>query len=191
MTIFSKTLQFRPVKAIRGQGCPFKPISNIRQSYERWASPPLRFYWHIRRDTSAWVYNEKADLRYVHINKFQKCGPDKEIFLMTMVVMSCDNVKSSGKKIIKTCYLLQENMDASPLRDELTSLANYLKELEPTFSASGFFDIDQQLLSRLFSTITSYNDLSNLSKYASVSAITSSLEPYFFPERHTFSPTVL
>ncbi|XP_018567270.1 gustatory receptor 68a-like [Anoplophora glabripennis] len=73
-----------------------------------------------------------------------------------VIVMSCDGVEQSGKQIGKICFLHQEPLDKSSLKEELVLFTKITKELAPTFSAAGFFTINQSVLPTLFSTVSTY-----------------------------------
>lgn len=74
-----------------------------------------------------------------------------------VIVMSCDAVEKSGRNFTTRCYLLQEGMKKSKTRDELVHLGKFSKQLNPVFSAAGFFTVNQLILSGLFSTATTYS----------------------------------
>lgn len=70
--------------------------------------------------------------------------------------MSCDGVEQSGKKIVKTCFMYHDVMEKPSVKDELVLFVKFVKELAPTFSAAGFFQINQSVISTLFSAVTTY-----------------------------------
>lgn len=70
--------------------------------------------------------------------------------------MSCDRVEKNTEKFVVKCHILQTPLKRSPLKTELFNLANYAKKLKPTFSAAGFFPVNQLILARIFSMITTY-----------------------------------
>ncbi|KAJ8947251.1 hypothetical protein NQ314_008650 [Rhamnusium bicolor] len=72
------------------------------------------------------------------------------------IVMSCDGVEESGKKIVKTCFLYQEVLEKPWLKQDLILFAKFTKQLAPKFSAAGFFQINQSVLSTLFSAVITY-----------------------------------
>ncbi|KAJ8976960.1 hypothetical protein NQ317_010157 [Molorchus minor] len=76
--------------------------------------------------------------------------------LAGFVVMSCDMVKKSGAKVTHTCYFLQKGMLTSPLKKELLYLGTFTKELNPKFSAAGYFEVKQSVLAALFSTVATH-----------------------------------
>ncbi|KAG5878405.1 hypothetical protein JTB14_029678 [Gonioctena quinquepunctata] len=70
--------------------------------------------------------------------------------------MACDSVEQSGKQIIKTCFILHESSENLLVRDQLMILATYAKQWKPTFTAGGFFDVNQSCISSIFSAIITY-----------------------------------
>lgn len=70
--------------------------------------------------------------------------------------MFCDGVERSGRNVVKTCFLHQELLEKPSCKDELMLFARIIKELAPTFSAAGFFPVNQGVLSTLFSAVTTY-----------------------------------
>ncbi|KAJ8954998.1 hypothetical protein NQ318_000430 [Aromia moschata] len=73
-----------------------------------------------------------------------------------VIVMSCDGVEKCGQQIVKTCFLYREVMEKPALKDDLVLFAKFVKQLSPKFSAAGFFQINQSLLSALFSAVMTY-----------------------------------
>ncbi|KAJ8976959.1 hypothetical protein NQ317_010156, partial [Molorchus minor] len=72
------------------------------------------------------------------------------------IVISCDGVEKSCKKISTTCYLLLEGVQASSLRSELLFLGRYTTELRPDFTAGDFYKVNRSILAALFSSVTTY-----------------------------------
>lgn len=74
-----------------------------------------------------------------------------------VIVMSSDAVEKAGKNFTVRCYLLQEGMKKSELRDELVYLGKFSSKLNPIVSAAGFIRVNQYILLGLFSTATTYS----------------------------------
>lgn len=72
------------------------------------------------------------------------------------IVMACENVQKAGKEIILNCYLYQDQIDSLEARQELLAFCDYAKHLIPTFSAAGFFTLNQHTLSSLFTALITY-----------------------------------
>ncbi|KAJ8917988.1 hypothetical protein NQ315_011441 [Exocentrus adspersus] len=72
------------------------------------------------------------------------------------IVMSCDGVEQSGKRIAKTCFLYQEVLEKPSFKEELVLFSRFATELAPSFTAAGFFQINQPVLATLFSAVTTY-----------------------------------
>lgn len=75
---------------------------------------------------------------------------------MAILVMAGDSLENSGNNIIRTCYVLQENIGKSFVTDELELLVGYLKALAPRISASGLFCVNRRIFSSFFAITTSY-----------------------------------
>lgn len=73
------------------------------------------------------------------------------------IVMSCDAVEKAGRNFADKCFLLQEGMKKSEIREELMYLGTLSGKLSPSFSAAGFLRVNQLILSGLFSTATTYS----------------------------------
>ncbi|XP_030747380.1 uncharacterized protein LOC115875929 [Sitophilus oryzae] len=78
------------------------------------------------------------------------------IICNTEVVMACDAVVKSGKKISKMCFMLHEQTDNNELKEAFLKLAVYTQGLCPYFSAAGFWYVEQEVLSTLFSSVITY-----------------------------------
>ncbi|XP_072397544.1 uncharacterized protein [Diabrotica undecimpunctata] len=80
------------------------------------------------------------------------------LYVVTTValVMSCDSIEKSGDNVITTCHRKLINLDKSPLRNDLQVMAKYMDKLRPTFTAAGFFQINQLILATIFTSITTY-----------------------------------
>lgn len=109
---------------------------------------------HLRVSLSV---NTANIFRFVNSNlKAQKVISFLQVFT-GFIVMSCDAVEKAGKNFCKKCFLLQEGMRKSEIRDELMYLGTLSGKLSPSFSAAGFLRVNQLILSGLFSTATTYS----------------------------------
>ncbi|KAG5899310.1 hypothetical protein JTB14_029263 [Gonioctena quinquepunctata] len=72
------------------------------------------------------------------------------------MIISCDTVEKSAKRLLKTSYLLQVNIEDDNIMEELISLSKVIGDLSPQFTALGLFRFNQQLIPAFFSTMTSY-----------------------------------
>lgn len=70
--------------------------------------------------------------------------------------MSCDALEASGKKVIKTCYILHESAEGRLVKDHLLQMAQYAEQWRPTLSAAGFYNVNQSTLSAIFEAIITY-----------------------------------
>lgn len=70
--------------------------------------------------------------------------------------MSCDAVGKSQRRIIRTCYVLSFRTKNENLKQQYFQLAQYAEELKPNFSAAGFYNINQNTLSSVFSITVTY-----------------------------------
>nr|ALR72586.1 putative gustatory receptor GR9 [Colaphellus bowringi] len=70
--------------------------------------------------------------------------------------MSCDGVERCADRIVTTCYMNLDILEKSPIREEILSFTEYVEQLTPVFSAVGFFQVNQKVLSSLFSAVISY-----------------------------------
>ncbi|CAH1155007.1 unnamed protein product [Phaedon cochleariae] len=72
------------------------------------------------------------------------------------IVMSCDRLEKIGQNMVTTCYLYRNIFEKTTVTNEFVSLAEYTNNMIPTFSAAGFFQVNQQLMSTLISAIITY-----------------------------------
>nr|ALR72587.1 putative gustatory receptor GR10 [Colaphellus bowringi] len=70
--------------------------------------------------------------------------------------MSCDRVEKSAQKLLATSHCLQASVQDDNIRTELFHLWEFIEELLPKFSASGFFRINQHIIPAFLSAMTSY-----------------------------------
>lgn len=70
--------------------------------------------------------------------------------------MACDSVEKSGESAVKNSYLLHGTKEDYEIREQLLLLVTYLKRWHPTFSAAGFFNVNQRTLPALVSAAFSY-----------------------------------
>lgn len=73
-----------------------------------------------------------------------------------VVVMSCDAVEKSAERLATTCCILQGGINDLKMREELLYLRNYVEHLKPTFSAAGFYRVNQYTLAGIFSVLLTY-----------------------------------
>ncbi|XP_056631925.1 uncharacterized protein LOC130442002 [Diorhabda sublineata] len=80
------------------------------------------------------------------------------IYLLSTIaiVISCDRVEKTARRIVSACYLKPGLLDRTPIRDDIIFFAEFTEKLIPSFSAAGFFQINQNILSTLFSAIITY-----------------------------------
>ncbi|XP_074028945.1 uncharacterized protein [Leptinotarsa decemlineata] len=72
------------------------------------------------------------------------------------IVMACNGVEKTGRNIVTICYLSHHVLEKSPIRDEILSFADFAEHLIPQFSAAGFFQVNQKVLSSVFSAVITY-----------------------------------
>lgn len=78
------------------------------------------------------------------------------LFVMVLVTMSCDAVEKASNQLSKTCYWLHEIIYDEEVKKQLLVLVKYEEEWNPTFSAGGFFNVNQSCLTTFFSSIFTY-----------------------------------
>ncbi|XP_074035664.1 uncharacterized protein [Leptinotarsa decemlineata] len=83
-----------------------------------------------------------------------ECG--NKFVSLVILVMACESVEQSGKRIVKTCYSIHESVENTLVRQQLELLVQYAEQWKPRFSAGGFYDINQSCLSSIFSAIITY-----------------------------------
>lgn len=78
--------------------------------------------------------------------------------IMSATVLNCDKLEETGQDIVRTCYVLQEydDVEQSIRRKELVLLSKFFRKLAPKISACGYFSVNKNVLSGLFSAVTSY-----------------------------------
>ncbi|KAG5870008.1 hypothetical protein JTB14_001437 [Gonioctena quinquepunctata] len=76
--------------------------------------------------------------------------------LSSLVIFGCDKVEIAGTEIISTCYLLQKNLNKSPISDELSYLIKYLEHLAPILTAAGLVQVNRKILPKILSIITTH-----------------------------------
>lgn len=109
------------------------------------------------------ILNGCTRIMYILISNILSHFPYTQYFVIfqifsVIIVMSCDAVEKSVEKFITTCYILPTAR--SPLRAELHNLANYAEKLRPTFSAAGFYQMNQMTLTRILTVVTTYTIIS-------------------------------
>ncbi|XP_018566104.1 gustatory and pheromone receptor 39a-like [Anoplophora glabripennis] len=75
---------------------------------------------------------------------------------LIVLIISCDGLEASGKKVIKTCYIMHESTESRLVKDHLLQMAQYAEQWRPTLSAAGFYNVNQSTLSAIFEAIITY-----------------------------------
>lgn len=75
---------------------------------------------------------------------------------MVLITISCDQVEKHHKKVLFTCYRVQSKMKDDVIRDEFIILSNFLKDLSPKITASGFYQLNQNTFSSFTSATVAY-----------------------------------
>lgn len=73
-----------------------------------------------------------------------------------MLAMAFDEIETNGKKVTKTCYLLQEGSESPLMKERLLELAKFAEKSKPVFSAAGFYIVNQTTLTSMFKTTINY-----------------------------------
>lgn len=58
--------------------------------------------------------------------------------MVTMLLFSCDRAEKQAEQFVKNCYILQEDLLYSSVREELLTVAKYSERFKPAFSAVEF-----------------------------------------------------
>nr|UTN00882.1 gustatory receptor [Semanotus bifasciatus] len=82
------------------------------------------------------------------------------LVMVLILVSSCDSVKKNANQVIRTCYLLHSTVESIIIRDQLQQLAVYAENWSLSFSAAGFYNIDQSTFPGLFNVILTYTVIS-------------------------------
>lgn len=77
-------------------------------------------------------------------------------FFVVRSIISCENVVNAGVKLQTMCRILQTEVQEPRSKENLNDLANLVEALPMSFSISGFFNMNKQLIPSLISGITSY-----------------------------------
>nr|UTN00896.1 gustatory receptor [Semanotus bifasciatus] len=80
------------------------------------------------------------------------------VYIMSCIVliMCCDTAEKSGKKSIKICFTLHERSEREIIKEQLLQLADYAQYWRPTFSAAGFYDVNQSTFTAIFNAFITY-----------------------------------
>ncbi|KAG5870992.1 hypothetical protein JTB14_013463 [Gonioctena quinquepunctata] len=83
-----------------------------------------------------------------------------ELFLymamMFLLIMPCDSLEESGKKIVRTCYKLHLADEEVQAKEQILLLSHYANFWRPSISSAGFFLINRCCLTKLFSSVITY-----------------------------------
>nr|CAH7768613.1 unnamed protein product [Callosobruchus chinensis] len=80
------------------------------------------------------------------------------IFFQVMVILYCEDVNKESRNMLKICYNLQESVQVnSEEKKELAILCDVVSLLKTRTTASGFYVINKNLISRVFAYIFSYS----------------------------------
>ncbi|CAG9863810.1 unnamed protein product [Phyllotreta striolata] len=79
-----------------------------------------------------------------------------DTFFVVRSIISCENVENAGAKLGVLCRILYTEVQDPRLKEQLNDLANLIAALPLSFSVSGFFKLNKQLIPSLISGITSY-----------------------------------
>nr|CAI5851228.1 unnamed protein product [Callosobruchus analis] len=74
----------------------------------------------------------------------------------TAVVISCDKVIKKNEKLTRLCYILQVDITDEHLIEELNNFAYLTTQLQPKFTAGGFFTVNQNFFSAFLTSVASY-----------------------------------
>nr|CAI5835294.1 unnamed protein product [Callosobruchus analis] len=74
----------------------------------------------------------------------------------TAIVISCDNVIKKNEKLTRLCYILQVDVTDEHLIEELNNFAYLTTQLQPKFTAGGFFTVNQNFFSAFLTSVASY-----------------------------------
>ncbi|CAH2000949.1 unnamed protein product [Acanthoscelides obtectus] len=74
-----------------------------------------------------------------------------------LIILCCDKTSSSGAKIEKTCYKLQDRfgLDSRP-RKEFLLLANVIRSHKPVFTAANYFVINRGTILEIIHIVSTY-----------------------------------
>ncbi|XP_018566102.1 gustatory receptor 68a-like [Anoplophora glabripennis] len=78
------------------------------------------------------------------------------LYSLVLLTMACESVEKSGRSVVKNCYNLHGTEEDYQIKEQILLLVTYLKRWSPTFSAAGFFNVNQRTLPALVSAIVSY-----------------------------------
>ncbi|CAH1995676.1 unnamed protein product [Acanthoscelides obtectus] len=80
------------------------------------------------------------------------------IFFQVMVILYCEDVNKESRNTLKICYNLQESVQMnSEEKKELAILCDVVGLLKTRTTASGFYTINKNVISRVFAYIFSYS----------------------------------
>ncbi|XP_060533779.1 gustatory receptor 68a-like [Cylas formicarius] len=75
---------------------------------------------------------------------------------MVLISLSCDRAVKSCRNIHKTSHILYGSTTHMALKTKLLEVINFTAGLNPEFNASGFWIVNQKLLSAFFATLITY-----------------------------------
>ncbi|KAJ8924248.1 hypothetical protein NQ315_007040 [Exocentrus adspersus] len=96
------------------------------------------------------------DRDLMNLSIWRICSSVINIIWLTVFVMSCNSVETSGAKLTKTCYMLHEGCNSQLVKEQLMQLAEYVEQWKPNLSAAGFYNVNQSTLSAVFEAIITY-----------------------------------
>ncbi|KAG5899307.1 hypothetical protein JTB14_029260 [Gonioctena quinquepunctata] len=73
-----------------------------------------------------------------------------------IIILSCDRVEKSAKKLLVTSYRLQVKDGVDNITKECIDLSKVIKNLSPEFTTLGLFRINQRLIPAFLSSMASY-----------------------------------
>ncbi|XP_074037792.1 uncharacterized protein [Leptinotarsa decemlineata] len=90
------------------------------------------------------------------LNYVFMCNVILDLTVMVVLITSCDALEKAGKKVNRTCNVLQRGLAKSRLRDHLAILAAYTKDQRPSISVAGLITVNQLIVNLLVSTFITY-----------------------------------
>lgn len=99
---------------------------------------------------------------YLYTSNFESlwCTEDLLFILFQVFAISiingCDKIEQKYLFLLSECSELHIKIKEDSRRDDLQSVENYVRNLPPVFTAAGFFQLNQRLLSSFCSTSVTY-----------------------------------
>uniref|UniRef100_A0A6P7GLR8 Uncharacterized protein LOC114339696 n=1 Tax=Diabrotica virgifera virgifera TaxID=50390 RepID=A0A6P7GLR8_DIAVI len=101
---------------------------------------------------SSCISNQKNPFENILINLSYASHGFIIIVFSVVVILSCDRVEKKANDLIRTCIYIQ----ATTGDENAMALAKLAQDLQPKFSAAGFFEINQRILPTFFSNLSTY-----------------------------------